>query len=73
MSKTAGASCPSCGWHPCAEHAQKDQPPRWTCTNCGDNGFLSGAFTGRPVATPPATGPTRHKKHWRDIAREAKP
>lgn len=61
--KRAGADCPKCGDPYPAEYAQKDQPPRWSCT-CGAGGELFGQFTARAATTAPEPPPTV-KKHWR--------
>jgi ribosomal protein S27AE len=64
--KEAGADCPKCGEMFCAEHAQLNQPPRWTCGTCGASGTLTGRFDARrPLAPPPEPAPTV-KRHWRD-------
>lgn len=61
MFKKSGHPCPSCNALPCAEHAQKDQPVRWTCNHCGASGEIAGQTADKPQAAAP-----QPKPHWRD-------
>lgn len=63
--KSAGASCPKCGWYPCAEYrGMQDTRTRWTCNSCSAGGTIEGSSSPAPQQAP-----TPVKKHWRDTAR----
>lgn len=64
MLKPPGLPCPNCNGIFCAEYAQKDQPARWSCHNCGSTGEIAGDISIRPK--PAATETAREPKpHWR--------
>lgn len=64
--KTAGASCPKCGYIVCSEYrAMGDTCTRWSCNECGAGGQIAGSAASAAQPTSPV------KKHWSDKARKA--
>lgn len=60
--KQAGAPCPKCRWHPCAEFQMKDVPAQWRCPNCEAGGVIFDPLKAKEPPPPAAPPP---KKHWK--------
>lgn len=64
MQKKSGAMCPKCYELFPAEHAQLNQPPRWTCNSCGASGELTGSLSIRQPAPSAPPAPPKAPPPW---------